>query len=364
MKQLGISVYPEHTTDEKAYAYMRKAGALGFKRVFTCFLSVKESKEDTVKHFKEFCRVAHESGLTVSVDTNPEVFEKMGASPNDLSIFHEIGFDIIRLDGKFGDPGDIVITHNPYGIKIEYNASGTLDIEHMIRCGAEAENMCLCSNFFPQRHTGMGLNRYIELTSKCHDSGLRTASFISSHNTDTFGPWPVFDGLPTIEMHRDLPIDLQLRHMNAMNFAQDILIGNCFASDEELEALAKTDLTKINLKMTYASDVSEIEKSIVNLDVHAQRDDCNELIIRSSYPRMLHRQSSIPFRKRPDEMVHRGDILIVNDLLAHYRGELWIVQQDFKASQQYNLVGHLDEHEDILLDWIKPRHLFGLLPHE
>lgn len=35
MKQLGISVYPEHTTKEETYAYIRKAGKLGYKRVFT-----------------------------------------------------------------------------------------------------------------------------------------------------------------------------------------------------------------------------------------------------------------------------------------------------------------------------------------
>ena len=88
MKSLGISVYPEHTTKDAAYAYMRRAGELGFKRVFTCFLSVTESKEDLVRNFSEFCQVAHEAGLTVSADTNPEVFKHIGATPYDLSIFH------------------------------------------------------------------------------------------------------------------------------------------------------------------------------------------------------------------------------------------------------------------------------------
>jgi len=69
--------------------------------------------------------LTHEAGLTVSADTNPQVFEHIGATPYDLSLFHEIGLDIIRLDGHFGEPADSAITHNPYGIKIEYNASGT-----------------------------------------------------------------------------------------------------------------------------------------------------------------------------------------------------------------------------------------------
>lgn len=361
MKQLGISVYPEHTTKEKAYAYMKKAGSLGFKRVFTCFLSVTESREETIRNFREFCDVAHEAGMIVSADTNPVVFEKMGATPYDLSVFKEIGLDIIRLDGHFGETEDIAITHNPYGIRIEYNASGTIAIENMIACGADAENMCFCSNFFPQRHTGMGLDRYIELTSRYRKAGMRIASFISSQEKDTFGPWPVYDGLPTLEMHRDLPADLQLRHLNAIDLCQDIMIGNCFASDEELKILAETDLTKINMRMVREEGLCETEEKIIAWTKHAHRDDCNDLIIRSSWPRVVFKGESIPPRPRSDKYAHRGDVLIVNDNLEHYRGELWIALKDIELSDQYNLAGHIPAEEQILLDWIRPRFAFGIL---
>jgi len=73
MKKLGISVYPEHASKEECYEYMKLAGKYGFKRVFTCLLFVKETKEDIISRFSEFCRKAHDSGLMVSVDTNPEI---------------------------------------------------------------------------------------------------------------------------------------------------------------------------------------------------------------------------------------------------------------------------------------------------
>ena len=60
-------------------------------------------------------------------------------------------------------------------------------------------------------------------------------------------------------------------------------------------------------------------------------------------------------------MCHRGDVVIVNDNLEHYRGELWILLKDLELSDEYNLVGRLSDHEDILLDWIRPRFLFGLI---
>ena len=90
-------------------------------------------------------------------------------------------------------------------------------------------------------------------------------------------------------------------------------------------------------------------------------DDCNDLIIRSSWPRVVFKGRSIPVRAREDEYAHRGDVLIVNDNLEHYRGELWIALKDIKLSDQYNLVGRIPEEEQILLDWIKPRFAFGIL---
>ena len=53
--------------------------------------------------------------------------------------------------------------------------------DNLIECGADEENMCFCSNFFPQRHTGMGMERYIELTSRYKKGGFRVASFVSSN---------------------------------------------------------------------------------------------------------------------------------------------------------------------------------------
>lgn len=361
MKNLGISVYPEHTTYEKVYEYMQKAGKLGYKRVFTCFLSVKESKEELVKNFGEFCKVAHECGLTVSADTNPTVFEHIGATPYNLSVFHEIGLDIIRLDGHFGSAEDAAITRNPYGIKIEYNASGAIAYDNLIETGADKENMCFCSNFFPQRHTGMGLDRYLELTGRYYDAGFRVASFVSSNNDNTFGPWPVYDGLPTLEMHRDLPTDLQVRHLVAMNVCQDIMIGNCFASDEELETLSKLDLTKINVRVETVDDLTDTEKEILYWNKHSNRGDCNEKIVRSTWPRVEFKGKSIPARSNEGFTAHRGDVLIVNDNLEHYRGELWLVREDIECSNEYNVVGHINENEQILLEWIGPDTSFGIL---
>lgn len=360
MKRLGISVYPERSPKEQCYEYMAMAGRYGFQRVFTCLLSVKESGEQIIREFTEFCKIAHENGLTVSVDTNPEVFRKLGASPLDLSVFVQMEVDIIRLDGHFGEVEDIEITKNPYHILIEYNASCTMGMDLMIEKGAERTNMCICSNFYPQRNTGMGLERFKELNRRYQPLGLTNAAFVTSREKNTHGPWEVYEGLPTLEIHRDLPIDLQLRHLNALGFCNDFMIGNAFASEEEIRAMAETDLSKLSLKVDVAPEASRIEQEIITCGLHASRDDCNELVVRSSYPRIKYKQETIAPRENKKAVFTKGDVLIVNDNLKHYAGELLIVQSEIRASDNYNYVGYVNEGEQLILDCIRPAHSFAL----
>ena len=123
MHRLGISVYPEKSTQKEVYDYLELAAKYGFSRIFTCLLSVNDPKEKIMKDFGEFMDKAHSLGYVVAVDTNPEVFKHLGATYSDLKPFHDMGVDIIRLDGSFGTTGDIQVTRNPYNIQIEFNGS-------------------------------------------------------------------------------------------------------------------------------------------------------------------------------------------------------------------------------------------------
>ncbi len=51
----------------------------------------------------------------------------------------------------------------------------------------------------------------------------------------------------------------------------------------------------------------------------------------------------------------------MNDNLEHYRGELWVVCHDIEVSNEYNVVGHIAENEEILLEWVKNDYQFGII---
>lgn len=382
MHKLGISVYPDKTPMEEVYAYMEKAAKLGYSRIFTCFLSIPdEERESYLVEFKNFMKKAHELGFEVAADTNPEVFKLIGATPGNLKPFADLGLDIIRMDGNFGTQGDIQLTRNPYNIKIEFNASMDMGVELLINNGGNKDQITMCHNFFPERYTGLDFDLFMDFNRYWKELNLTTAAFVSSNNANTIGPWQVFCGLPTVEIMRGLPIDLQARYMLATGDVDDILIGNYPASDEELEALAKVNLQALEIRVDEAPGISNNEKEIMyEFAPHWDRYDHSSFMLRSSMPRVWFKEKksvqdgfidqsnemkvesqSIPYRDPGKAVFTRGDVLIVNDNLAHYRGELEIVLTEIPNDGERNLVATVKPEELMLLDFIKPGQHFKIL---
>ncbi len=361
MHRFGISVYPEHSTPDRDEEYIRLAAKYGFRRIFTCLLSVEEPPEIIKEKFSKMIHMAKELGFIVGVDTNPEVFAYLGAAPADLGVFAEMGVDIIRLDGHFSDREDIALTHNPYEIAIEFNASSNIGLELMIERGADVHNMEVCHNFYPQKYTGLGWNKFMEFTDRYKALGLPVSAFVSSNKKDTYGPWPVSEGLATCEMHRGLPIDLQARHLLATAKIDDILIGNAYASEEELHMLSGLDTGRITLRMDEEKDIPSQEKEVIFGYSHFDRADASEHILRSSVARGNYRNISIPQRKSCRQQAVPGDVVIVNDCLSHYRGELQIIRKELPHQEYWNYVGKVKENERIILQLLKPEYLFGFI---
>lgn len=360
-RSLGISVYPKHTTFEKNEAYLELAAKHGFTRLFTCLLSVDKDAKDTVDEFRDMMHKAHELGFRVAVDTNENVFKRLGATPSNLKPFVDMGVDIIRLDGHFGDMGDMMLTRNDCGISIEFNASCNLSLDNLIERGSDPRNMCVCHNFYPEPYTGISEDILIKTSTKYKNMGLHTAAFVSSLQPNTFGPWPVSYGLPTCEDDRNRPIDLQARHLIATGLIDDILIGNAFASEEELAALAAVDLTRVSMRINLESAASTAELSALWNHDHVTRGDASEYMLRSSWPRFAFRETSIPVRETGKDYFKRGDVMVVNDNMAHYRGEVEVALKDIPCDGTRNLVGTIPAEELFLLDYIKPEHPFAFI---
>ena len=128
MRKLGISIYPEKTTEEKLINYIDKAYSAGFSRIFSCLLSSAqnkgiEDKEIILKKFKKINHYAKKKGFEIILDVNPKVFKDLGISYDDLAFFKEMGADGIRLDVGFTGLQESIMTFNRENLKIEINMS-------------------------------------------------------------------------------------------------------------------------------------------------------------------------------------------------------------------------------------------------
>ena len=128
MRKLGISIYPEKTTEEKLINYIDKAYSAGFSRIFSCLLSSAqnkgiEDKEIILKKFKKINHYAKEKGFEIILDVNLKVFKDLGISYDDLAFFKEMGADGIRLDVGFTGLQESIMTFNRENLKIEINMS-------------------------------------------------------------------------------------------------------------------------------------------------------------------------------------------------------------------------------------------------
>lgn len=356
----GISVYPEHATLDQNAAYVRRAGEHGFKRVFSCLLSVEKDRDSIVEEFRALNDCIHEAGMEVILDVAPNVFERLDITYDDLSFFAEVHADGIRLDEPFRGSDIAKMTRNPQGLKIELNAS-TADgvLASTLANGANRANLLACHNFYPQRYSGLDWAFFERESLAVRKENVRLAAFVSCGDVDAFGPWPLREGLPTLECHRGLPIDLQARHLLYSGLVDDIIISNCFPTDEELDALSALNADKVMFRAPLEGDPCAVEQEIFYDFPHQVRGDLSPYLMRSTWSRVQYKDASIPQRNARD--LHRGDIVIVNETDARYKGELQIVLRDIPNDGKRNVVASIPESEKVLMGYLDSWSSFGFL---
>lgn len=360
MARLGISIYPEHSTVEEDVAYIKKAGSYGYKRIFTCLLSMSgKSREDVIKEFRIRADAAHEAGMEIIPDVSPSVFRELGISYEDLSVFSEMHVDGIRLDEGFDGMKESMMTYNSQGLMVELNASTQLVyVANVMDHHPDKAKLITCHNFYPQKYTGLSLEHFNECNRMMKSMDLRVAAFVSSSNPAAYGPWPVKEGLCTLEMHRDYPVDFQVRHMFATGMIDDVLIANAYATDEELAVCASVNPSILTFGIQLEKKLTPTEEAILNYEPkHVVRGDLSEYMIRSTWPRVTFAAESIPADNTRD--LKRGDVVILNDGYPKYKGELHIVLKDMPNDGRKNVIGHLPEYEHVLLNYTRPWKVFA-----
>lgn len=348
---LGISIYPEKASQSEIIDYLNLAAKYNFKRVFTCLLSVDKPKDQILVEFQTIIAEARKLEMEVILDVSPRVFEQLDISYDDLSFFAETGATGIRLDASYNGQVEAALTNNPYNLDIEINMSqDTHYLDTILDYRPNLNKLIGCHNFYPQEYCGLNYEYFESCTRRFKEHNIRTAAFITADSA-TDGPWPISDGVCTLEMHRNLASTIQLKHYYATGLIDDIIIGNQFASEAELASLAAISPDIMSFKLTNIN-TNPIEDKILFEEQHFNRGDVNDYLIRST-------QSRVKYKQEPNQahhvqpLIEKGAVVIGNDNFGQYKNELQIVKNQIKDQNRRNVVATIDPEELFLLDLLQ-----------
>ncbi len=359
MRRLGISVYPQHSTVEELQTYIKLAHSNGFDRMFTCLMSLtNESERNKLQQVNAF---AKELGFDISADIAPSVFQELGKTYRDAGYFKEqFHVSALRLDMGFSGQEEAFMTLDESNIIVELNMSnGTKYVETILSYEANRDNLLGCHNFYPRKYTALSRPHFLATSQLFKAQHIRTAAMISSQH-GKFGPWEkTLHGLPTLEEHRNLPITVQAKDLWNTGLIDDLIIGNMFASEQELQALGKLNRQKLELQVQPVADITNVEETIVFDEFHFNRGDVSEYMIRSTQSRVKFKQEDFPAHKV--EPLRFGDVTIDNNEDIRYKGELQIVLREMPNEGSTNIVGTIVDEEKFLLQHIKPWQSFSFV---
>lgn len=359
MTKFGFSIYPEKHELNKVKAYMDMLKRYGASRMFMSLLQLEAGDEGVFDKYKALIAYANELGLAVIADVSPHFIEQHGWQGQLIEKAHDFGLAGIRLDEALSLEEIVLLTKNPYQIKIELNMSTDQTLlTQLLETDCQRENIIGCHNFYPHEFTGLSLEHFLEMSTYYKENGIETAAFVSAQTADE-GPWPVSEGLPTLEDFRYMDVASQVQLYKAFGLIDNILISNQFMAEEEVQALAAALAYEEKVfEIDVVEDLLPVEKEIIHF-AHHYRGDISSYVIRSTMPRVVYKEATIPPREQ-DKQVRRGSVIIDNDLYSRYKGELHIALKEFTLSKKANVVGQLTQSSLMLLDYLQPWEEFRL----
>lgn len=338
---IGLEEYPLARNLE----YLKMLRKNGIDTVFISAhmpeMKVDQASED-LKAILERCK---EHQIKVVLDVNKDrllQMEKEGALDGIYSIRLDYGFsnkDILELMKK--------------GYLVELNASAVKEetMEYLKANGADFTNFRVSHNFYPKKYTGLSYETLKKKNEFLKSYGCYIVIYIPSHHQHR--P-PLFEGLPTLEAHRDAPLTEMLSEAKILG-CDEVCFGDAYCSEEEIRYATSFDCGIIKVPVTLKKDVSEnVIKDITK--IHTNRIDESEYFVRSSV-----RCNGIA----PFNTIKRSvkDVTVDNELFMRYQGEVSIIKKEMEPDERVNVVGKCNCNE-FLINNIKPGDKFKLVIDE
>ncbi len=293
-----------------------------------CFTSLHIPEELNVsfgERAAEMLRDFRAHGIKVIADVSPRTLEAMHVR-NLAELQEKTGIEILRLDYGFSKED---VSGIEKSCRIAVNASTILTDGDM----RDTHASMAIHNYYPRPETGLDPEFLRELNEKWHAAGVQTAAFIAG---DGEKRGPLHKGLPTLEMHRDLPPYVQYLDLKKTYKTDLVLLGDPELSAYEEKLISKTEQDGV---IRIPAQLKEAHHDLYEKVFH-NRPDAPKDFIRCTESRMYATPGETV---SPADCIERkrGSITMDNERNLRYSGEIQIVRADYSANDAINVIGNV-----------------------
>ena len=342
---LGFSLY----LSTFAGQWSSLAGWTGTGTPVFLSLHISEEFDETYcRRAEEVCRILASAGFKLIADVSRKTLRQFGCDSL-VDLAKHLQLWALRIDYGFSRQEIIALAEK---MPIVLNAS-TVTAEDARIIAEKGREVFAMHNFYPRPETGLDEEYLLETTRSLQDAGLKVLAFIPG---DSQLRGPVYEGLPTLEAHRNcLPsaafVDLSIRYG-----VDGIFLADPGLSETESRRISRFCCEQvISIPAVLSADYDGLYDRVFTCRV-----DSPKRLIRVMESREYSCKGTAV---TPRNCVERtvGAITIDNENYGRYTGEIQIIRSGLTADDRVNVIGFVPENARVLLDNIKGGRKFVLV---
>ena len=292
---------------------------------FTSFHIAEEFNDEFAGKAAELLRQIKANGREVIVDMSPRGLEALGFES--LKDFvQEFSVDYIRFD--FGFTEEEIIEASEYcGVAV--NAS-TADAEFLSQLKGK---VLAIHNYYPRPETGLDSGYFRQKNKDIRSRGIKIGAYIAG---DENLRGPLYEGLPTLEMHRHQKPYVQFEQLRRE--VDYVIVGDGGLSEREAELICKAKEDGILRLPCILDDRYEYLYD----QVLTNRPDSPNWLCRVMESRQY---ATFGQTVEPRNCAERtfGSITVDNERYLRYSGEIQIMKANLPQDDRVNVIGNIDE---------------------
>lgn len=308
---LGFSIYLYDKPDKN---YIKSMYDKGFKEIFTSIHIPEYAFEHTWQHIESLGEICLEFGLQLTVDLSQDMVKKL---PVEIGELKRLGITGLRLDDGFSMQDVSFFTQN-YKVALNASTVSANDLQLLKELAIDFTNVEAWHNYYPRQYTGLDEAYFKEQNQLFKEANIQVAAFVMG---DDVLRAPMFEGLPTLEKHRN-----QAVLANAIELVDDYFVNKVFIGDPRISDFASRQLQHYFVEQTLLLRV-EMTQSFNPL---FERTYHNRPEVARDVIRIVESRSLFAKHHLTGEAVNRqiGAVTINLPILERYAGEIQLIKNE------------------------------------